>query len=92
MSDRWHSGDFGRNPYTTLCPRCENNSYTPLNFSNKWTKNAPPYPAISQADRRTYICLNCANQETFKTHLREELDPISSWPVKDNLAQKENNQ
>jgi len=61
----------------TLCPRCENNYYTPYGEEGRY-----PKPALSRTDNKTYICDPCGTEEALQDLSRETLARPDEWPVK----------
>lgn len=69
---------------TILCPRCEQNEYTPYHALPPVLEDAPPFPALSRVDNETYICSDCGTDEALMDFCREDLQRISEWPIKRN--------
>lgn len=79
---------------TVLCPRCEQNLYTPygekLDTERMFlmgndvlipASDAPHYPALSRTDNETYICSDCGTHEALMDFTRDRLPEPSEWPL-----------
>ena len=68
------------NKMVALCPRCNNDYYTP--YSAEYSPGDPLPPALSRTDNETYICSDCGSDEAMQEFIPGEmLSPIESWPI-----------
>ena len=70
------------------CPRCGVNEYTPyaIRTSVRLDADAPPFPALSRADNKTYICSPCGTDEAMRDFSGEPPVPPSEWPIEKVVA------
>jgi hypothetical protein len=67
---------------TVLCPRCEQNRFTP--YGVDWEPSMPALPALSRADNKTYICSECGQDEALHDFfVRTPLTQPGEWPIKE---------
>lgn len=84
-----------------LCPRCEQNLYTPYGEQLDTERmilvgdvfvpasGAAHYPALSRVDNETYICSDCGTHEALMDFTRERLPEPSEWPLEGIYAEVE---
>lgn len=64
---------------TVLCPRCEDNYYTPYEVKRQVRDPLPP--ALSRADNETYICSDCGTEEAMRNWQNLPLQMPDAWPI-----------
>lgn len=68
---------------TELCPRCQENSYTPMGAEGvtRQELKAHPKPALSRVEE-VYICDTCGVEEALQDWQGLPLTPPTDWPIR----------
>ena len=67
---------MGKHPEAILCPRCNQDYYTPYE-----TEGPYPKPAVSRTDNESYICTRCGTDEAMKDFAGSPLFTPDQWPI-----------
>jgi len=70
---------------TQLCPRCEQNRFTPYGVRvadvGEPHMRQFPFPALSRVDNTTYICTPCGQDEAMRDFAGAGPVPLDEWPI-----------